>query len=158
MLRKILLAMAGIVLLSNSLPAAELRLSKSLFGLDDLFYSYRQSSTQTMDAGKGNSTELVSSLYRDAIQYELKSDTLWVKVFITIEPTSGSAATTEFKAMKLRALSQFGNIYAAQIDLRQLPTLDQLPFVERIEPVAPDGSSARASTTTAHEDSPVKKK
>jgi hypothetical protein len=158
MLRKILIFLAGIAFLSASLMAAELHLTKSRLGLDDLFYTYQQNSVQMSGSPKCNGVGLVASLYRDAIQSELIADTLWVKVFITTETASQKAAVAAFRSLKLRALSQFGNIFAARIDLRQLPEIDQLPFVLRIEPVAPDGSAARASVSAYRGASVEKKK
>lgn len=158
MIHRISIALIGVMLLSQAVLGGEQRLTKSLLGLDDFFYAYQQSRAEGSETSGFDADNLATSLYRDAIQYEMIDDTLWVKVFITTEPAAQQAANTEFKALKLRALSQFGNIFAARIDLRQLPDLDGLSFVQRIEPVAPDGSAARASVTAAPADSPVKKK
>lgn len=158
MIRNILLALFGALVLAQALFAGEQRLTKSLLGLDDFYYAYQQSSAQVAQIAGSGADKWAMSLYRDAIQYELIDDTLWVKVFITTDPTGRQAANTEFKARKLRALSHFGNIYAARIDLRQLPELDRLPFVQFIEPVVPDGSTARASVASIPVESSVKKK
>lgn len=148
-----------IVLLSFSLVRAQdcVHLTKSLNSLDDLYCSYLASKANLPASGSESGATAVLA-YRDAIQYEFLDDTLWVKVFITTEQSSTSTALNQLKLMKLRSVSQFGNIFAARIDLLQLPVLDGLNFVQRIEPVVPDGYTARATVQQSTPNISVKKK
>jgi hypothetical protein len=133
------------------------QLTKSLNSLDDLYCSYLASKVDLSTSGSESGATAVRA-YRDAIQYEFIDDTLWVKVFITTARSSAATALERLKSMNLRSLSQFGNIFAARIDLQQLPALDGLSFVQRIEPVAPDGYSARATVEQTTPEISVKKK
>ncbi len=143
-MRQILPAMiCAMLMFPSMLSADQPLLTKSLFSLDDFYYSY--SRQIGVNGGTCDQTTLVSSMFRDAFQYEFSADTLWVKVFITTAQGTTENALNRFREMHLRGLSQFGNIYAARINLLQLPDLDKLAFVERIEPVVPDGSSAHTS-------------
>jgi hypothetical protein len=142
----LLLVMAAASLICPAIVLADQPvLTKSLFSLDDLYYSYSQ--RLVVADGNRDQQAFISSVFRDVIQYEFSADTLWVKVFITTDQRNSGIALNKFRAMKLQALSQFGNIFAARINLLQLPELDKLSFVERIEPVIPDGAPARTSPT-----------
>ncbi|MGB5107451.1 MAG: hypothetical protein WBP42_12150 [Candidatus Zixiibacteriota bacterium] len=145
-------------LLASCLIAGSLQLSKSLSNLNDFYNSCLTGRSTAINAKDGASPAFIPSIYRDAIQYELVRDTIWVKVFITTDAASSQSALEQFRGMNLRSLSQFGNIFAAKIDLMQLPELNRLAFVERIEPVVPDGVSARASRSTIDVENIEKKK
>jgi hypothetical protein len=155
-----------VIILTACLPlhaqnSEEARLSKTVNSLDDFYYSYVQLRplAETLADGKMLSTEaVVSGLYRDAFVYELIKDTLWIKVFITTDERAAKGALEKFRSMRLRALSQFGNIFAAKIRILQLPEIDKLSFVRSIEPVVPDGTTARASLVKTSQVEAIKKK
>jgi len=136
------------LLFAVSAQADSVRLTKSLNNLDDLYYSY---------LADESGIDVIRS-YRDAIQFELLGDTLWVKVFITTESSTQSADLDQLKSKDVRSLTKFGNILAARINLLQLPEIENLNFVQRIEPVVPDGYAARATTQLPSQDNSVKKK
>ena len=148
-----------IVLLSFSLVYAQdcEQLTKSVNSLDDLYCNY-VASKSSLTSSRSESGATAVRAYRDVIQYELIDDTLWVKVFVTTDKSSAATALDQLKSLKLRSLSQFGNIFAAHVNLLQLPLLDGLNFVQRIEPVVPDGYTARATVQHSSPDISVKKK
>ena len=140
-----------------SAQSSEVRLTKSLNNLDDLYYSYLAGVSQQSNDTHKSYLDVVRA-YRDAIQFELLGDTLWVKVFITTESAVPSTELDQLKSKDVRSLTKFGNILAARINLLQLPEIENLQFVQRIEPVVPDGYAARATTQQPAQDNSVKKK
>lgn len=137
--------------------ADSVRLTKSLNNLDDLYYSYLAGQSQQSDQGDYSGLDVVRT-YRDVIQFDVLGDTLWVKVFITTKSSTPAAELDQLKSKDVRSLTKFGNILAARINLLQLPEIENLSFVQRIEPVVPDGYAARAATQVSAPDFSVKKK
>ena len=146
------------LLIASNLCASGISLDKSSSDLSDFYNSCSQIQVSSSTYNRGDSAPSIPSSYRDVLQYESIADTIFVKVFITIDGSCSQAATQQFREMKLRSLKQFGNIFAAKIKLASLPELDKLTFVQRIEPVVPDGVSARASLAQTTPAPTVKKK
>lgn len=140
-----------------SAQSEQARLTKSLNNLDDLYYSYLACMSRLSTTADESSLDVIRT-YRDAIQFELLGDTLWVKVFITTESSVSPSALDQLKSKDVRSLTKFGNILAARINLLQLPEIENLNFVQRIEPVVPDGYAARTTTHQPAQDNSVKKK
>lgn len=151
------LSILGLLIASN-LYAAGLRLDKSSSDLNDFYNTCSQIQLSKATYDPSDLPPSIPSSYRDVLQYESIADTVFVKVFITIDGSCLQIATQQFREMKLRSLRQFGNIFAAKVKLASLPELDKLTFVQRIESVVPDGVSARASRTQVAPAPTVKKK
>ncbi len=146
------------LLIASNLWAAGMRLDKSSSDLNDFYNICSQIQVATATYNPSDLPPSIPSSYRDVLQYESVADTIFVKVFITIDGSCSQTATRQFREMKLRSLKQFGNIFAAKVKLANLPDLDKLAFVQRIEPVVPDGVSARASLVQTIPAPTVKKK
>ncbi len=144
-----LILLAGVTVASDQ-PS----LRKSLYDLDDFYFA-------VFGDGRIAHAEAANiDIFRKSIQFEKAGDRVLVKVAITTTPAEPEAAGSALCQAGLQAVAQFGRIFTAKMPLAMLPAVEALAFVESIEPVAPEGYTARAAAagSVVAADIEVKKK
>lgn len=152
------LVAAGIFVMSGSIALADQpaienpRLQKVCAELDEFYGAYLKSSVPSATSVNAQSgaaaTENfdLTDHFRKTIQFSKSGDTTWVKVVITVDDSRSESARASLVDEGLRRVTQFGSLISGQLPIQNLPQVDQMHLVERIEPVTPSAYTARTST------------
>ncbi len=170
---KLLRLLAAILLLSSSFAVAEsghvnADLKKACAELGDFYSAYLEScsapvaaSSEARTNGAAAENFDIVDHFRKTIQFSERGDTIWVKVAITVNAGDAESTVAELSSEGVRRITRFGSLITGVVPVQNLPVIDELAAVERIEPITPSAYSARtslSSTTSAATIFPSKKK